>query len=188
MRIDNKYDNAEINSIEETLRKGIYVVVLHADRVPPHIGIVAGKKYHSLTIKGQETDLSIEALIKNIRIRKIKSLFIRIDPHPTFSNDYLKDHLVHIIQQFPKVEIGKANCLSPVKLFFEEAYSVSLDQVNFIFELIPELQRLNMIADISSLNIDSLQFELPVYSTAHINQGIELALKEAKLIRSAIPA
>jgi hypothetical protein len=188
MRIDIKYDNTETNTIEANLRKGVYAVILHADRLPPHIGVIAGKKYHSLTIKGQETDLSIEALIKNIKIRKIKALFIRISPHPTFSNDYLKEHLVHVIHQFPKVEVGKANCLSPVKIFFEEAYSVSLEKVHFIFELIPELQRMNMTADISSLNIEDDQLELPVYGNQHINEGIELAIKEAKLIRSAIPA
>ena len=60
------------------VKKGIYLVLLHANRVPPHIGMMIDNEYHSLTIKGQELSISGNALLKNIGLRKIPTVFIKI--------------------------------------------------------------------------------------------------------------
>jgi hypothetical protein len=168
---------------ENDLSKGIFIVILHASRIPPHIGIIAGNKYHSLSIKGQEINLPLEAFLKNIRIRKIPSIFIKIKSHPTFSNDYLKEHFIHDIQQFAKVEAGAATCLSPLRSFFEEVYSVSTTDVNFIFELLPRLESNGLIESVAFLFIAEEHFHLPVYDMDQINDGIRQANREAKQIR-----
>ncbi|MCW3070178.1 MAG: hypothetical protein JWO44_68 [Bacteroidetes bacterium] len=170
---------------EDELLKGVYLVVLHASRIPPHIGLIAGKKYHSLTIKGQETDHSIEALLKNIRMRKIPSLFIKIKAHPVFSNDFLKEHFIQDVQQFPKVSVGGATCLSPVKLFFEKAYEVPLSNVNYLFELLPELEQNKLVEQVSALNSGESTFQLPVYDLQQIHSEIRLAEQEAKQIKQS---
>ncbi|MCW3101906.1 MAG: hypothetical protein JWO09_346 [Bacteroidetes bacterium] len=170
---------------EDELLKGLHLVVLHASRIPPHIGLIAGKSYHSLTIKGHETDHSIEALLKNIRMRKIPSLFIKIKPHPTFSEDFLKEHFIQDVQQFPKVSVGGATCLSPVKLFFEKTYGVPVDDVNYLFELLPVLEQNNMIEQASALNIKEGAFDLPVYDLKQIHSEIRLAEQEAKHIKQS---
>jgi hypothetical protein len=168
---------------EEDLLKGIYLVVIYASRIPPHIGMIAGKKYHSLTIKGHEINLSPAVLLKNIKIRKTPSLFIRIRPHSTFSSDYLSELFISNVQQFSKVESKGPTCLSPVKLFFEEAYDLPLTQVNYLFELVPELFNKNLIEAAFSLNLEPGRFVLPVYSMDKIYEEINKANKEAQLIR-----
>ena len=50
---------------EKDLLKGLYIAVIHATRTPPHIGIIADKHYHSLTIKGQNINTSVSTLVKN---------------------------------------------------------------------------------------------------------------------------
>jgi hypothetical protein len=168
---------------EEDLHRGVYLVVLHASRIPPHIGLIAGKKYHSLTIKGQETDQPIDVLLKNIRIRKIASLFIRIKAHPTFSNDFMREHFIEDVQQFPKVEVGGATCLSPVKLFFEKLYELPVSNVSYLFELLPALEQNGLPEHVSALNIEERNFQLPVYDLEQIHSEIRQAQKEAKQIR-----
>jgi hypothetical protein len=168
---------------ESELLKGLFIVILHANRIPPHIGLIAGKKYHSLTIKGRETDQSPELILKNIRIRKIPSLFIQIKDHPTFSHDYLKEHFIQDVSQFSKVAIDGATCLSPVKDFFAEVYSVDVSKTNFIFELIPQLESLGLVMETSSLFIEENEFSLPVYKMDDINKGIDAANEEAKLVK-----
>lgn len=170
---------------EDELLKGLHLVVLHASRIPPHIGLIAGKKYHSLTIKGHETDHSIEVLLKNIRMRKIPSLFIPVRSHPTFSEDFLKEHFIQDVQQFPKVSVGGATCLSPVKLFFEKAYGVPVNGVNYLFELLPVLEQNNLTGQASALNIGEGIFNLPVYDLQQIHSEIRLAEQEAKHIRQS---
>lgn len=184
MQISSLYKikiNSQFSGSE--LPKGIYLVIVHAMRIPPHIGMIVNNRYHSLTIKGQELNQPAEVLLKNTRIRKIPSLFIRLKKHATFSYDYLNEHFISNIQQFNKVEVNKATCLSPVKLFFEETYGLSLDQINYIFELLPLLEEAGVIEDVSSLFIDEEMFQLPVYDLDEINKGIKTAQEEIKLIK-----
>ncbi|MFY9307471.1 MAG: hypothetical protein WAQ28_00330 [Bacteroidia bacterium] len=157
---------------ETHLLKGIYIAVIHATRIPPHIGLIIGGKYHSLTVKGQDINTSIEALVKNSFQRKIPSLFIKIKAHPTFSEGYLKEHFITNIQQFPKVDIGVATCLSPIKLFFNEVFDVRVENINFLFELIPVLYAEGLIEHASALFINEKNYQLPEYSEAEINKGI----------------
>ena len=173
IKIDKSFD-------EEELSKGLFITVIHATRIPPHIGMIADKSYHSLSIKGQDINTPIKALIKNSNIRKIPSLFIKIKPHPTFSAIYLREHFITNVQQFDRVDVGVATCLSPIKLFFEEVYAVSMKNVNYLFELLPVLENEGLIESISSLNIDEKTYQLPVYTNKEINAGIAEVRTEFK--------
>lgn len=157
---------------ETHLLKGVYIAVIHATRIPPHIGLIISGKYHSLTVKGQDINTSVEALIKNTVQRKIPSLFIKIKTHPTFSESYLKEHFITNVQQFPKVDIGVATCLSPIKLFFNETYNVRVENINYLFELVPALSAENLIENTMALFVDEKRYQLPEYSEEEINRGI----------------
>lgn len=171
---------------EEELVKGLYIVVIHATRKPPHIGIIADKKYHSLTIKGHELNIPVEVLIRNTTQRKIPSLFLKIKKHPIFSFNYLNEHFISNVKQFPIVDIGIATCLSPIKLFFDEVYNVPMNNVNYLYELLPLLESEGLIESASSLFIDEKSYQLPIYSYAEINEGIENAKIDKKT--SALPS
>lgn len=167
---------------EEDLLKGVHIAVIHATRTPPHIGLIIGGNYHSLTVKGQDINTSLTALIKNAHQRKIPSLFIKIKPHPTFSEAYLKEHFITNIQQFPKVDIGVATCLSPIKLFFNEVFNTPIDSINYLFELVPVLYSEELIENVSALFINAHDYRLPVYTNTEIHNGI----KEVNAIASTI--
>lgn len=171
--IDKEFDETE-------LLKGVYITVLHAKRIPPHIGLIIDKRYHSLTVKGQDKNVLIEALLKNIRQRKIATLFIKVKQHATFSNMYMRDHFLTNIKEFPRVDIGVATCLSPVKSFFEEVYGVQMDHVNFLYELLPKLYSEGLIENVSALFTDKETYRLPVYSAKEIDTGIEQVRNEFK--------
>ncbi|MDF2436352.1 MAG: hypothetical protein K0Q95_728 [Bacteroidota bacterium] len=168
---------------EDDFPKGLYVVILHAKRIPPHIGMITDDKYHSLSIKGKEINHSMQALVKNIRIRKIPSLFIKIKKHDTFSDDYLKEQFILNVSEYAKVEIGVATCLSPVKRFFEENYNIPSAGVNYIFELLPQLESKMLIENVRSAFIDEKLLQLPLYDLEQINMGIKEAGKVASGIK-----
>lgn len=173
IKIDKSFD-------ENELSKGLFIAVIHATRIPPHIGMIADRSYHSLSIKGQDINTPLSALIKNSSLRKIPSLFIKIKSHPAFSDVYLKEHFITNIQQFERVDIGVATCLSPIKLFFEEVYHVSMKNVNYLYELLPLLESKGLIEYISSLHVDEKNYQLPFYTNKEINAGIDEVRKEYK--------
>ena len=57
---------------EESLSKNTWLVILHASRTPPHIGVLIDGNYNSLTIKGHELDININVLLKTIQQKKLK--------------------------------------------------------------------------------------------------------------------
>jgi len=164
---------------KEELLKGLHIAILHATRIPPHIGLIVDKHYHSLTIKGQDINTSVNALIKNSQIRKIPSLFIKIKPHSTFSELYLKEHFITNIQQFQRVDKNVATCLSPIKLFFDEVFDVSMKDINYLYELLPKLESEGLIEQTAALFVDE-NYQLPFYTNTEINAGIEQVRTEYK--------
>ena len=186
MQVINSYSiNIDIPFCEEDLANGVHLTILHASRIPPHIGMVINNHYHSLSIKGQEIDQSVVALIKNSKIRRIPSLFLKIRSHPNFSNEQLNELFISSVKQFYKVESGKATCMSPVKLFFE-AYQLPMNNVNYLFDLLPKLYEAGSIENVSSLFIEGSEFTLPVYTFEDINKGIDLANTEIREIKRSV--
>src|SRR3954467_6801083 len=175
----------EFNEVE--LSNGVYIVAMHATRIPPHIGLIIDKQYHSLSIKGQDFNTPIKALLKNIEQRKIPSLFVKVKSHPTFSGSYLKEHFILNIQQFPKVDKDIATCLSPIKLFFNEVYDVAMKDVDFLFHLLPSLQEADLIEHATTLFIDESTYQLPVYTKEQLDAEIENARNEITSASTLLP-
>jgi hypothetical protein len=165
---------------EDELSHGVYIVVMHATRIPPHIGLIIDKHYHSLTIKGRDINTPIRALIKNIELRKLPALFIKIKPHVTFSNAYMREHFILNIQEFQRVDKDVATCLSPIKLFFEQVYEVRMQDIHFLFELLPRLFADDLVEFTTTLFVDEDGYELPVYTQEELDIEIENARKEIR--------
>jgi hypothetical protein len=142
--------------------------------------MIMDKKYHSLSIKGRDINTPVPALIKNSSIRKIPTLFIKIKSHPTFSDIYLREHFITNIEQFDRVDIGVATCLSPIKLFFEEVYNLPMKEINYLYEILPLLFAEGLIDSVSSLNLDQNTYSLPTYTNKEINEGITSVRNEYK--------
>ncbi|MFI5149546.1 MAG: hypothetical protein ACHQRM_07405 [Bacteroidia bacterium] len=166
--------------IEADLKRGVFIALLHASRIPPHIGLLGDGLYHSLHVKGQELNVPLQVLYKGMMLRKIPALFIEIKPHPVFSETYLTEHFSTNVQAFERVDTGKATCLSPLKLFFEENWNLDLSPVEYLYELLPMLSERNMLGKVFSFHLDPGPFRLPYYTMKEIHEGIEQYKSEYK--------
>lgn len=172
----NKKDITElIDSNRYLLEKDAWLVILHASRIPPHIGILINGKYHSLTIKGHELNIDIKALEKTISIKNIESLFLKLKPHPVFSLDYQTDVMIHFIQQFEKVNSQQSTCLTPIKFFLQEFYALQYQEKELLFDMIERLKSNDFIVEVLSDNIhlnSETTFKLPRYSNFELQERI----------------
>jgi len=173
--------NGEVQADE--IKKGIYLVLLHANRVPPHIGMMMDNVYHSLSIKGQELNVSGEALLKNIALRKIPSVFLEIQRHPVFSNDYLGECFAEQVKQFDKVNAQGNTCLSPVKLFFCEFYALDGSKIDLVFDLLDGLDKNSFAGPAFGAHLGTLKqniFYLHPYKRADLDRQIAEELTKMK--------
>lgn len=160
----------------QELSKHTWIVILHASRIPPHVGILIDGNYNSLTIKGHELNVRLEVLLKTIQQKKIEALFIQLEKHPVFSTHYQLEIFQHHLQQFTQVN-HEATCLSPVKLYLQEFYVISLQESELLFELVERLKQNQYIHKTIGLNIDGKlkgeEFELPIYSPEQLRTVIQ---------------
>ncbi len=164
----------KLKTSNQHLGKNNWLAILNATRVPPHIGMLIDGNYNSLTIKGQEFNISHEVLLKTIAQKKIESTFIKIKPHPVFSNYYQLEILQEAIKKFVKVENNTSTCLSPIKLFFQELYALQLDEKELLFEFVERLCENNFITDFMQFNQqeENDTLLLPYYTKETLQQKI----------------
>ena len=159
------------------LRKGTWLVVLHASRIPPHLGLMIDGNYNSLTIKERELNASLEAILKTISQKKIEALFLKLSKHPVFSSDYQLSTFQEQLNQFTAVKQNEATCLSPLKLFFEEFYAIKNSKEQLFYDFVDELYQNDYITGAIGSNIVNHQenniFTLPHYTNEELQARIK---------------
>jgi len=158
-----------------SLNKDSWLVILHANRIPPHIGLLINGNYNSLTIKGHELNVSIEALLKTISQKKIESVFIKLIKHPVFSLDHQLNMFQEMVKNFEQVKQNQATCLTPIKLFFQEFYAVNSINDELFFEFIKRLNDNSYLQTASAFNfnLNTNIVEFPFYSKEQLNEQIK---------------
>jgi hypothetical protein len=178
MIIQSPYTLSVSDSFDhDVLYKNTWLVILHASRTPPHIGLLIDGNYNSLTIKGHELNVLLNVLLKTVQQKKIETLFVKLKKHPVFSTDYQKDICQYYIKQFVQVNANEASCLSPVKLFLQEFYAICENKEELLFELMEHLKQNQYIDATFSMNlqgkIESGEFSLPLYTNQQLQQVIK---------------
>jgi hypothetical protein len=166
----------------DKIKKGVYLVLLNADKVPPHIGLLIDNIYHSLTIKGQELNINGNVLLKNISLRKIATVFIKLKKHPVFSTNFMNETFIEQVKLFDKVNDNTNTCMSPVRLFFEEFYAIPKENVKLIFDLLSDLKENDFIDSICGTNIEAKEniFYLQTYNQADLKKQISKEFQKIK--------
>ena len=67
--------------------------------------------------------------------------------------------------------------MSPIKLFLQEFYVIPLNETELLFELVERLKQNNYLAKAIGLHVEyklkQNQFELPIYTSAQLQQVIK---------------
>jgi len=153
--------------------KGTWMVILHAQRMPPHVGLLFNGNYNSLTIKEAELNINSTVLLKTLSQKKIKSVFIKIVSHPVFSIDHQRDVFQEELRKAGAVEQFKSTCLSPVKTFFKEFYGIQSPPNELLFDFMKQLTENGYIDYAMPVNMELDEgLELPFYTVEELNDKI----------------
>ncbi len=167
--------------IDSSLNKGLWIVVLHAIRIPPHVGLLFNGTYFSLNLKGIEKNIELAVLLRTIELQSIKSIFIKVKKHPVFSVDYLKEVFDNDLSSYQKVTTDNT-CFKPVKLFFEEHYLFCSQPIQFLFELFSPLRSNEMIEKTIALNLKEEIIDDNFTFNTYTSEDIKNKLARIKLI------
>ncbi|HEY6160898.1 MAG TPA: hypothetical protein VI112_06730, partial [Bacteroidia bacterium] len=98
----DKYIIKNIQKAEEALlMRDVYLVLLYANRVPPHLAITVNGKIFTLTTKGATVDGELPPLLKLIRKNNIESIFIKLNVPVLFTLDQLHNEIKKYTLAYP---------------------------------------------------------------------------------------
>jgi hypothetical protein len=145
-RINNIVSFPENSEGCALLDSGIFIIVLHAKKTPPHLAISINGLAFSLTVNGPKLDWKCKDLLKLVVSKKIKILFFQLGKiPPSYSAEKLfsiaKGHTLYHLE----ADIHRATCLYPLKCFCSSVYRMNMDKVQFIFDLLPRLYERSII-------------------------------------------
>ena len=146
--------------------EGFYLCVIHADKIPPHIGLSIDGKYFSLKAKGKDVGVPIIEVLKIVNKRSIKTLFIEIEVNFT-----LKE-ITTVFDNYDKAIVFETSCLSPIKELFIEG-----EKVQKLSDLLKSLESKGILRKIYGLNIDEDYEGIPHYEIDAIHQRLKTLLQ-----------
>ena len=161
---------------ELLLLNDIYLVLLYATRIPPHLLISVNGKIFTLNIKGATTDGNLFTLLALIRKKNIETIFIKLALPPLFTMEQLKEVIRRCTLFYPCVDIEFATCLAPIRDFCHLVYKTDKKNIRLIFDLLPKLQEQKVIRGYYQMNLDKQIIEnsllLKKYSVGDVCETI----------------
>ena len=161
---------------DAVLMNDVYLLLLYATRIPPHLLISINGKIFTLSVKGATVDGELSALLTLIRRKNIETVFIRLTLPPLFTLEQLKEEIRGCTLAYPRADIGIATCLTPIKDFCHSVYDTESRNVNLIFDLLPKLQERNAMQDCFQMNMEKHltgnSFALDIYEVNDVYEAI----------------
>jgi len=138
-------ENLIHSSLDEIDKDEFILWVLHADKIPPHIGISNEGKFYSLKANGKDDGVAIGSIKSIIRRKRITTLCFHL------KKSELSGSLSHYFHSFDKTIPHKTTCLDPIKKVF------SLDEPRKLTELLGVLSNRNVITSVQGAYTDSFE-------------------------------
>jgi hypothetical protein len=161
---------------EALLMRDVYLVLLYANRIPPHLAVTVSGKLFTLTTRGATVDGELAPLLKLIRKNRIESIFVRLNVPLLFTMEQLHAEIKKYTLAYPRVDVGIATCLNPIRDFCGKVYDADAGKVNFIFELLPKLEARQAVGECFYMNMENYlsrdSFMLRTYTMNDIFEGI----------------
>lgn len=172
-----------VKANQESLSKGVYLVLLHANKIPPHLGVLIEGAFYSLMVSGPVINMELAVLLRTVHQKQMPSLFVGIKGAKWH---HLKDLCARKMKAYERVD-EQTSCLKPINDFVNEAYSLDDNKSQFVFELLKHLELKQLLTNENyhfylSQELKEGNYELLVYTMEEINTRIR-KLNQQNVVR-----
>jgi len=165
---------------EAQLNEGVYLLILNARKIPPHLLLTVSGKVYGISTKGPSFDTNVGVYMNYVKKNNIESVFVKLKLPPIYTDTQMLNSVRSIVKAYPRVDIGAATCLSPIKDFMSEIYRTEIHDVHLIFDLLPKLKSQNIIEGYYQMNLNDAMAKgellMKRYSVFEVNEAIIKAL------------
>lgn len=149
----------------ENLTQKTLIWIWNADKIPPHIGISAGKDYFSLTYRKSEHLLTV-SMMKKAKRSAIPLVLVEIP------KEVIQLNLSTVFAGYERAVDG-ITCLRPIREVMELG-----KEINQLADLLIDLESKKLIWQVNGLNLPEGYVGIPDYSMEEILDRIKLLNNE----------
>jgi hypothetical protein len=144
-----------LREIQEFDTDSLAIWAIHADKIPPHIGISIASKFYSLKVNGKDDGLNVPQLILTFKKKKVPVLIVQIKgaKHIDLEGFFMK---------YERASCDGSTCLEPV------SSAIGLDKFETFHELLNALNEKDQVKDCYGLNLKSNFSGIPFYTKSSI--------------------
>lgn len=136
-----------ISTEGKEIEQGLFIILSHVDKVPPHISLVQNSAIYSLAYNGKKENYPLKKWWQYSERKKIPSLFIEIQLN-NFTENKIEEIVSKTYSNYEKLIVGEISCLSPIKKVFCQLNFLKNDwEISNIFDFLPFLSNQNLIKD-----------------------------------------
>lgn len=158
-----KQINQSIDWQDFTWKNEVLLVILHADKIPPHLGWITDGKFFSAKARSADIDVPVESVFNIIDTKNITTLCYQLDAKYFRTNEWLIDLFSAYKNGLPVHQ----TCLMPLLEIVQPDCNCST-----ISDLIQYLEKENAIIQSYSLHTSDDFNGLPTYSKKDIIERI----------------
>ena len=137
-----------------------YLWVIHADKIPPHIGISVNNYYFSLKVNGKDVKYAISKLLNVLNSKLIPCLVIEL------TTEFTLDLINMVYSHYSNKIIKNQTCLTPILELFKQNNSL------IIHELLADLYSKDCLKAVFGLNLPEDFVSIPTYNKTIVDQHI----------------
>ena len=157
-----QFDTINALNNDSTLNTGCYLCIWHANKIPPHIGILIDGFYFSLKVKGKDTSIPVNEIVKIINRKGICTLFVEVQ------SEVVKSRIMDVFSKYSNAEAYKFSCLTPIAEVFD-----ANQNVHMLADLLNSFKEKNQIGKVFGLNLISDFGGIPLYGKEEIEARLK---------------
>lgn len=159
---DYFYVNCQQVNDVELLKNGVFLVVLYANKIPPHIGLLIDGKFYSDKVGQPDIAVDFSHLSRLILSKSIPSLFVKLKDNCGFDLLQIKDFILS--NQLSNNEYS--TCLTPI------AKILNFEHAKTVFDLLEHLTENNQIEKYLALCLPKDFKGIPYYTVQSVYDRI----------------
>lgn len=141
---------------------GDFIVVLHATKVPPHIGFTHNGCFYSAKAHSADISIPLKHLLSIIERKKIPTLFLKVA-----IKDFNSNSLIELFSRYVEGLSKNQTCLHPINQLMNSGKNHKT-----IHELIDFLERNNLLLSVHGVHLPQNYQGIPEYGLKEIEQRI----------------
>lgn len=127
LKSELQLERIETSDQIDFLNGSVFLWVIHANKVPPHVGISKGDAFFSLKANGKDAGIPLNRILKVLQAKEIATLFYEIDPKAA------NLELENAFNRYERTVSNEITCLQPLKDIFGDEQSVKvIDMLSFL--------------------------------------------------------